>query len=61
MSIFYHIKQQVVQDIFPQKRSHFLGKRKNWILFFSQSGGSSKHIESILSIPIEAALLTVLN
>ena len=32
-------------------RSHFLGKRKNWILFFSETGRSSKHVESILSIP----------
>ena len=33
MSMFYHIKQQVVQHIFPE-RSHVLGKWKSWILFF---------------------------
>ena len=50
MSMSYHIKQQVVQDIFS-KRSDFLGKRQNWIPLFSLNGRSSKHVESILSIP----------
>ena len=48
MSMFDHIKQQVVQEFFPTKVS-FPGKGKTGFLFY-QNGRSSKHMENMLHI-----------
>ena len=52
MSMSDQIKQQVVQEFYPQKGLTLLEnlKRQNWILLFYQSVRSSNHMENILYI-----------